>query len=88
MRYLKKNGRLPCISSKLHEQVIDIIRIEVASLDAFNDLVQLGEVFELQRHVVFPLVMQKSLRLDVRFVAPNSVAATSASGRFFAVNGR
>ena len=53
MRHLKKDGLLPCISAKLHEKVIDIISIEAAGLDAFNDLVQLSEVFDLQRHVVF-----------------------------------
>ena len=74
MRHLNKDGLLPGISAELHEQVVDIIRIEMSGLNSSNELVQLSEVFELQRH------MQGSLQVDVRFMAPNSVAATSASG--------
>ena len=84
MRYLKKDGLLPCISAQLHEQVIDIVSIEAAGLDAINDLVQLGEVFDLQRHLVLVLVFfgdAGQFTVDGRFVTPKSVTATSASGR-------
>ncbi|WP_183268226.1 hypothetical protein [Burkholderia pseudomallei] len=52
VRHFKENGLLPCVWTKLHEEIVDVIRIKSTGVNAFNDLIQLGKVFEWQRHVV------------------------------------
>jgi hypothetical protein len=52
-------------------------------VDSKDDLVQLGAVFDLQRHLVLVFLGDAGqFTVDGRFVTPKSVTATSASGRY------